>query len=420
MAMVSINLAGATITVTPSSLGEPFFTVVLPSGRQFRASSIGGVVSGAQSISNDSPDSQDVDALNQIIASFAQVQGPAMVAELNEKLAPPPVASAGQEIAEAGKAQNENANTQNPPVPAGNATPASSNAASTESAGTKEVAAPPPKLPSAADPNAPPPGSAPTETLPTTPVPSGGKALVAAAGGSDATQSYIYRAIAVTHMFSKGKFTQQLEGSLVIYDLPTANAAPGSTQSEGNAGEIEAQSNVLTSDAGAGRSTSQYAATDPRRVDTPQATPPSAATPAADSGAASAPTPDTATAPAPETVGPAETAAPTSGGQDVAVAPAPIPPTTIDFAGSQLTASVQISGRVLISLTLPSGQTEINVDGWGDAQWNDLISTLTDTADITSANSLKSSWGPLQSQLRASVAQPVTTSAAPQNMAKEA
>ena len=206
----------------------------------------------------------------------------------------------------------------------------------------------------------------------------------------------------------------------MIYDLPTANAAPGSTQSEGNAGEIEAQSNVLTSDAGAGRSTSQYAATDPRRVDTPQATPPSAATPAADSGAASAPTPDTATAPAPETVGPAETAAPTSGGQDVAVAPAPIPPTTIDFAGSQLTASVQISGRVLISLTLPSGQTEINVDGWGDAQWNDLISTLTDTADITSANSLKSSWGPLQSQLRASVAQPVTTSAAPQNMAKEA
>ena len=350
-----------------------------------------------------------------------------------------PVASAGAGVAEASNAKAENANTQNPPVPAGNATPASSNAASTESAGTPAVAAPPAKLPTSEQLNATPPETTPTSILPTTPVPSGGRALVDASGGSDATQSYIYRAISVTHMFSKGKFTQQLEGALVIYDLPTVNTgAPAGTQSEGNAGEVEAQQNVLTrnaadaarasfaatdprrvdsrSDAGAGRSTSEFAATDPRRVDTPQVTPPSAA----DSGATAAP--GSAAATAPETVGPAETTPPTSGGQTVAVVPAPTPPTTINFAGATLQASLQISGRVFISLTLPSGRSEINVDGWGDQQWDSLLYSvggLTDTRDIAAAESLKASWSGLQAQLRASVAQPVTTSAAPQNMAKE-
>jgi hypothetical protein len=89
-------------------------------------------------------------------------------------------------------------------------------------------------------------------------------------------------------------------------------------------------------------------------------------------------------------------------------------------AGATLQASLQISGRVFISLTLPSGKSEFNVDGWGDQQWDSLITTLTDTADITAANSLKASWPTLQAQLRASVQTTAAVAAPSQNMAKEA
>jgi hypothetical protein len=232
--------------------------------------------------------------------------------------------------------------------------------------------------------------------------------LISVVGGSEASQSYIYRATTVTHTFSKGMFTQQLEGALVIYDIPpnTANTT-GSAQSEGNAGEAEAA---------AATARAAFAKTDPRRVDTPQTPPPAAA----DTGQASvAPPPPTAP---PETVAPAETAPPTSGSEDVSV---PVnttpPPSTIEFAGATLTASLQISGRVFIQLTLPSGATEINVDGWGDAQWDSLLSSTTNSADIAAINSLKASWSSLQSQLRQSVTAPApVTNATPQNMAKEA
>jgi hypothetical protein len=229
--------------------------------------------------------------------------------------------------------------------------------------------------------------------------------LISVVGGSDAFQSYIYRAATVTHMFSKGMFTQQLEGYLVIYDIPPQSAPAAPDQSDAETARLNRQNAAANT-----------ANVNPNSVSTPQTPPPSAA----DTGQASvAPPPSTA---APETVAPAETAPPTSGSEDVSV---PVnttpPPTTIEFAGATLTASLQISGRVFIQLTLPSGATEINVDGWGDAQWDSLLRGTTNSADISAISSLKASWSSLQSQLRQSVtaAAPVTN-APPQNMAKEA
>jgi hypothetical protein len=318
-----------------------------------------------------------------------------------------PVASAGTEVEQGQTARNENANTQNPEATTATPTPANTNATTTAGPTPPAVAPPPPKLPGTTGNVSPPDNTAPTTTLPGTPIPLAGQDLISVVGGSEASQSYIYRAVTVTHTFSRGMFTQQLEGSLVIYDIPPNTT--GSTQSEGNAGEAEAA---------AATARAEFAKTDPRRVDTPQTPPPAAA----DTGQSfTATAPPSSTAP-PETVAPAETTPPTSGSENVSV---PVnttpPPTTIEFAGATLTASLQVSGRVFIQLTLPSGATEINVDGWGDAQWDSLLSSTTNSADISAISSLKASWSGLQSQLRQSVtaAAPVTN-ATPQNMAKEA
>jgi hypothetical protein len=327
--------------------------------------------------------------------------------EARQQAAPAPVASAGTEVGQGQTARDENANTQNPEATTATPTPAGTNATTTAGPTPPAVSPPPPKLPGTTGNVSPPDNTAPTTTLPGTPIPLAGRDLISVVGGSEASQSYIYRATTVTHTFSKGMFTQQLEGALVIYDIPpnTANTT-GSTQSEGNAGEAEAAAN----------SSANTANVNPNSVSTPQTPPPAAA----DTGQASvAPPPPTAP---PETVAPAETAPPTSGSEDVSV---PVnttpPPSTIEFAGATLTASLQISGRVFIQLTLPSGATEINVDGWGDAQWDSLLSSTTNSADIAAISSLKASWSSLQSQLRQSVTAPApATNATPQNMAKEA
>lgn len=247
--------------------------------------------------------------------------------------------------------------------------------------------------------------SGPPATTVSTPASTPGTAdsLINTFGTSSATQSYIYRAVKVTHYFKGGKFTQQLDGSLVIYDTPPQNNT-GSTQADGNAGEAEALRPVVP--VLPGPEPRQDPVAPPSAPDTSNPS-----TPGTDTGAP----PDDS---APFT--PGETEPPTSGNEEVAVAPAPTPPASINFAGATLAASEQISGRVLIELTLPSGLTELNVDGWGDAQWDGLISTLTNTADIAAANSIKASWGTLQAQLRASVKTPAASSAPPQNMAKEA
>jgi hypothetical protein len=206
-------------------------------------------------------------------------------------------------------------------------------------------------------------------------------------------------------MFSKGMFTQQLEGALVIYDIPPQSAPAASDQSDAETARLNRQNAAANT-----------ANVNPSSVSTPQTPPPAAA----ESSQASITLPPSTAAP--ETVAPAETTPPTSGSEDVSVTVNTTPPpTTIEFAGATLTASLQISGRVFIQLTLPSGATEINVDGWGDAQWDSLLSSTTNAADIAAINSLKASWSGLQSQLRQSVTAPApVTNATPQNMAKEA
>jgi hypothetical protein len=337
----------------------------------------------------------------------------------------PGTASAGTEVEQGQTARDENANTQNPEAITATPTPAGTNATTTAGPTPPAVAPPPPKLPGTTGNVSPPDNTAPTTTLPGTPIPLAGRDLISVVGGSDAFQSYIYRAATVTHMFSKGMFTQQLEGYLVIYDIPPQSAPAAPDQSDAETARLNRQNAAAAvpdqSDAETARLNRQNAAANtanvnPNSVSTPQTPPPSAA----DTGQASvAPPPSTA---APETVAPAETAPPTSGSEDVSV---PVnttpPPTTIEFAGATLTASLQISGRVFIQLTLPSGATEINVDGWGDAQWDSLLSSTTNSADIAAINSLKASWSSLQSQLRQSVTAPApVTNATPQNMAKEA
>jgi hypothetical protein len=333
--------------------------------------------------------------------------------------------SAGAEVAQEQEARTENANTQNPEPDLTESTPANTNADTTAGTAPPAVAPPPPKLPGTTGNVSPPDTTAPTTTLPGTPIPLAGRDLISVVGGSEASQSYIYRATTVTHMFSKGMFTQQLEGALVIYDIPPQSAPAASDQSDAETARLNRQNAAAAvpdqSDAETARLNRQNAAANtanvnPSSVSTPQTPPPAAA----ESSQASITLPPSTAAP--ETVAPAETTPPTSGSEDVSVTVNTTPPpTTIEFAGATLTASLQVSGRVFIQLTLPSGATEINVDGWGDAQWDSLLSSTTNAADIAAINSLKASWSGLQSQLRQSVTAPASvTNATPQNMAKEA
>jgi hypothetical protein len=334
-----------------------------------------------------------------------------------------PVDSAGQIAVNDDAARTSGAQTQNPAVEpetvtadgtvvtppdtvtTTNAAPATGNAAS------GGVLPPPGSLPnntSSSAGNVATVSGPPATTVSTPAAPNNTNSLINTFGTSSATQSYIYRAIKVTHYFKGGKFTQQLNGSLVIYDVPPQNNS-GSTQADGNAGEAEAQ-----------RAEAQRRAVPALPGPTPRQDPvvpppaPEISTPSTPGTDAGVPADDSA----PFT--PGETAPPTSGNDAVAVTPAPTPPSSITVAGATLQASLQISGRVFISLTLPSGKSEFNVDGWGDQQWDSLITTLTDTADITAANSLKASWPTLQAQLRASVQTPAAVAAPSQNMAKEA
>jgi hypothetical protein len=332
---------------------------------------------------------------------------------------PPPasVDSAGQIAAESGQAAAEGAQTQNPQadpetlnqngtvVTAPDTTTSSNAVQSGADPAANGVTVSAPSLPNNTSSSA---GNvATTQTSPVTNTstpasPSNTNSLIGDFGTSSATQSYIYLASKVTHHFKAGKFTQELEGRLVNFDLNLQNNT-GSTQADGTAGEAEAQRRAVPVLPG------------PTPRQDPVVPPP-----APEISNPSTPGTDADVPVNSEPLAPAETAPPTSGGDAVAVTPAPTPPSSITVAGATLQASLQISGRVFISLTLPSGKSEFNVDGWGDQQWDSLITTLTDTADITAANSLKASWPTLQAQLRASVQTTAAVAAPSQNMAKEA
>jgi hypothetical protein len=103
--MATVNINGATITATASPFGGFRFEITLPSGERYSASSINGVVDGARNLRRD-PEGTDIRALDQIVASFAQVQGPALEAqvraEIERQQLPPaqtqPAQSASQQV----------------------------------------------------------------------------------------------------------------------------------------------------------------------------------------------------------------------------------------------------------------------------------------------------------------------------------
>lgn len=98
-------------------------------------------------------------------------------------------------------------------------------------------------------------------------------------------QSRVYRAVKVVSEFKNGAFDQTLEGTLYVYPKPDRSntANPGAANSntiDGSDNRFSRQGNPNTtpggtgrlkppntSDAGAGRSSSQFNATDPRRLD---------------------------------------------------------------------------------------------------------------------------------------------------------
>jgi len=121
--MATVNINGATITAISSPTTGVRFEITLPSGETYGASSINGVVDGARSLRRD-PEGADIRALDQIVASFAQVQGPALVAQIRaeaqrQQVPPPeptPAQSAGQQV-------QTQTNQAPQPLPAAQVTP---------------------------------------------------------------------------------------------------------------------------------------------------------------------------------------------------------------------------------------------------------------------------------------------------------
>lgn len=131
--------------------------------------------------------------------------------------------SAGETGAAAAQARDDGANTQNP-APAetvqqdGNAEPAPAvtapSNAQTSVTDTPEATTPPPTIPGGTKPNAA--VSAPT----TSPARISNSGLIEPGRQSQATQSFIYKAISVISVFDRGRFTQELEGRLLIFPIP--------------------------------------------------------------------------------------------------------------------------------------------------------------------------------------------------------
>jgi hypothetical protein len=79
-----------------------------------------------------------------------------------------------------------------------------------------------------------------------------------------ALQSRVYRCKKVVSEFRQGRFEQTLEGALFLFPIPSkTNAANPAAANK----DQTPRQQPKRSDAGAGRSTSQFAANDPRRLD---------------------------------------------------------------------------------------------------------------------------------------------------------
>jgi hypothetical protein len=342
------------------------------------------------------------------------------------------VDSAGQIAAESGQAAAEGAQTQNPQADPEtlnqNGTVVTDPGVTTSSNAVQSGADPAangvtvsaPSLPNNTSSSA---GNVvTTETSPVTNTstpasPSNTNSLIGDFGTSSATQSYIYRAVKITHHFKAGKFTQQLNGSLVIYDKLPQNQ----TVSTLNDPQQQAAARAQAAEDQAAAARAQAALTDPRRVDTAQ-TPP-----INDTANPSSPSSETPPANS-EPLAPAETAPPTSGNQDVSVAPAPAPsgPVSVVMGAATITAEISRStDGFFFSIKLPSGENysassvagvvagaQVKLQDPGDGDFNSLTLIVATFAQ---------QQGPtLEAQLIAQNTAPAVSSVPSQNMAKEA
>jgi hypothetical protein len=282
-----------------------------------------------------------------------------------------PVDSAGQIAAESGQAAAEGAQTQNPQaapetlnqngtvVTAPGATTSSNAVQSGADPAVNGVTVSAPSLPNNTSSSA---GNVvTTQTSPVTNTstpasPSNTNSLIGDFGTSSATQSYIYRAVKITHHFKAGKFTQQLNGSLVIYDKLPQNQ----TVSTLNDPQQQAAARAQAAEDQAAAARAQAALTDPRRVDTAQ-TPP-----INDTANPSSPSSETPPANS-EPLAPAETAPPTSGNQDISVKPVASDPglASDPFGLSYFESRVASSERIISEREATEAQllSQINGDG---------------------------------------------------------
>jgi hypothetical protein len=169
----------------------------------------------------------------------------------------------------------------------------------------------------------------------------GANSLVTDTGSKQTTQSYIYKAVTVNSTFSKGKFTQQLEGVRVQFPLNAiktnktaaeiAGVSPGQADSDLAEQQVRAQSAATTA-AGPRRGPDPNGLANPRpNASTRPATPRFLGGPGSTTNRAAAPAADPARiAPAPP-AGP-----PTSGGSSVGPAN-PVTSTNAQTGGTRTT-----------------------------------------------------------------------------------
>jgi hypothetical protein len=146
----------------------------------------------------------------------------------------PPVVSSGTVQTAGSSARDEGATTQNPPpaplivkqdqvnqavdIGPAPATTTPTNADSTAPQTATEKEAPP----TISGGNAPTVPSSTSNGASATPAQNTG--LLEPSQQSQATQSYIYKAVDVTHVFDRGRFTQELHGALLVFPYPITDA----------------------------------------------------------------------------------------------------------------------------------------------------------------------------------------------------
>ena len=169
----------------------------------------------------------------------------------------------------------------------------------------------------------------------------GANSLVTDTGSKQTTQSYIYKAVTVNSTFSKGKFTQQLEGVRVQFPLnaikknktapESAGVSPGQADSDLAEQQARAQSAATTA-AGPRRQPDPNGLANPRpNASTRPATPVFLGGPRPTTNRSAAPAAD------PPRIAPVPPAGPpTSGGSSVGPAN-PVTPTNVQTGGTRTT-----------------------------------------------------------------------------------